>query len=86
MMEDAVENKLETREWPHQSECPAAWNGSGAVSARQKQKASSQDERRSGSRLIIFSVKSCEVLIGSSYIVALSIPTTTKESFTIVKE
>ncbi|KAG8003214.1 Syntaxin-binding protein 3 [Nibea albiflora] len=40
--------------WPHQSECPAAWNGSGAVSARQKHKASSQDERRSGSRLIIF--------------------------------
>ncbi|XP_071264631.1 syntaxin-binding protein 3-like [Salvelinus alpinus] len=82
--------------------------------ARQKHKASSQDERRSGSRLIIFviggisysemrcayqvtqSVKSCEVLIGSSHIVtsikllddiqALSKPTTTKESFTIVKE
>ncbi|KAM4628801.1 syntaxin-binding protein 3 [Polymixia lowei] len=54
VMEDAVENKLDTREWPHQSECPAAWNGSGAVSARQKHKASSQDERRSGSRLIIF--------------------------------
>uniref|UniRef100_A0A4W5MY49 Syntaxin binding protein 3 n=1 Tax=Hucho hucho TaxID=62062 RepID=A0A4W5MY49_9TELE len=53
-MEDAVENKLDTKEWPHQSECPAAWNGSGAVSARQKHKASSQDERRSGSRLIIF--------------------------------
>ncbi|CAB1323952.1 unnamed protein product, partial [Coregonus sp. 'balchen'] len=111
---DAVENKLETREWPHQSECPAAWNGSGAVSARQKHKASSQDERKSGSRLIIFiiggisysemrcayqvtqSVKSCEVIIGSSHIVtpmellddiqALSKPTTTKETFTIVKE
>ncbi|KAM3875949.1 syntaxin-binding protein 3 [Diretmus argenteus] len=87
VMEDAVENKLETREWPHQSECPAAWNGSGAVSARQKHKASSQDERRSGSRLIIFvigglsysemrcayevtqTVKSCEVIIGSSHIV-----------------
>ncbi|KAK2835180.1 hypothetical protein Q5P01_015664 [Channa striata] len=54
VMEDAVENKLDTKEWPHQSECPAAWNGSGAVSARQKHKASSQDERRSGSRLIIF--------------------------------
>lgn len=53
-MEDAVENKLDTKEWPHQSECPAAWNGSGAVSARQKHKASAQDERRSGSRLIIF--------------------------------
>ncbi|XP_068446085.1 syntaxin-binding protein 3 [Clinocottus analis] len=54
VMEDAVENKLDTKEWPHQSECPAAWNGSGAVSARQKHKASSQEERRSGSRLIIF--------------------------------
>ncbi|RXM28344.1 Syntaxin-binding protein 3 [Acipenser ruthenus] len=31
VMEDAIENKLETREWPHKSECPAAWNGSGAV-------------------------------------------------------
>ncbi|KAK0143609.1 Syntaxin-binding protein 3 [Merluccius polli] len=51
---DAVENKLDTREWPHQSECPAAWNGSGAVSARQKHKTSSQDERRGGARLIIF--------------------------------
>uniref|UniRef100_A0A4W5KIT1 Syntaxin binding protein 3 n=1 Tax=Hucho hucho TaxID=62062 RepID=A0A4W5KIT1_9TELE len=83
-------------------------------SARQKHKASSQDERRSGSRLIIFviggisysemrsayqvtqSVKSCEVIIGSSHIVtpmellddiqALNKPTTTKETFTIVKE
>ncbi|XP_028260215.1 syntaxin-binding protein 3-like [Parambassis ranga] len=54
VMEDAVENKLDTREWPHQSECPAAWNSSGAVSARQKHKASSQDERRSGARLIVF--------------------------------
>ncbi|XP_072294480.1 syntaxin-binding protein 3 [Eucyclogobius newberryi] len=53
VMEDAVENKLDTREWPHQSECPAAWNGSGAVSARQKHKPSSGDERR-GARLIIF--------------------------------
>ncbi|XP_041647459.1 syntaxin-binding protein 3 [Cheilinus undulatus] len=54
VMEDAVENKLDTREWPHQSECPAAWNGSGAVSARQKHKGSAQDDRRTGSRLIIF--------------------------------
>ncbi|KAM9386146.1 syntaxin-binding protein 3 [Pholidichthys leucotaenia] len=54
VMEDAVENKLDTREWPHQSESPAAWNGSGAVSARQKHKASTQDDRRTGSRLIIF--------------------------------
>ncbi|KAM9797325.1 syntaxin-binding protein 3 [Syngnathus typhle] len=56
VMEDAVENKLDTREWPHQSECPTAWNGSGAVSARQKHKSSSQDERRTGSRLIVFVV------------------------------
>nr|XP_046248136.1 syntaxin-binding protein 3 [Scatophagus argus] len=54
VMEDAVENKLDTKDWPHVSECPAAWNGSGAVSARQKHKASAQDERRTGSRLIIF--------------------------------
>ncbi|XP_013880450.1 syntaxin-binding protein 3 [Austrofundulus limnaeus] len=54
VMEDAVENKLDTKEWPHQSECPTAWNGSGAVSARQKHKQSAQDERRTGSRLIIF--------------------------------
>uniref|UniRef100_A0A674MN90 Syntaxin binding protein 3 n=1 Tax=Takifugu rubripes TaxID=31033 RepID=A0A674MN90_TAKRU len=53
VMEDAVENKLDAKDWPHQSECPAAWNGSGAVSARQKSK-TTQDERRSGSRLIIF--------------------------------
>uniref|UniRef100_A0A3Q0T4D4 Syntaxin binding protein 3 n=1 Tax=Amphilophus citrinellus TaxID=61819 RepID=A0A3Q0T4D4_AMPCI len=54
VMEDAVENKLDTKEWPHQSECPAAWNGSGAVSARQKHRASTQEDRRTGSRLIIF--------------------------------
>ncbi|KAJ8277962.1 hypothetical protein GJAV_G00082180 [Gymnothorax javanicus] len=54
VMEDAVENKLDSKEWPHQSECPSVWNGSGAVSARQKHKASGPDERRSGARLIIF--------------------------------
>ncbi|KAJ8376162.1 hypothetical protein SKAU_G00067420 [Synaphobranchus kaupii] len=54
VMEDAVENKLDSREWPHQSECPSTWNGSGAVSARQKHKASGPDERRSGARLIVF--------------------------------
>ncbi|XP_005805273.1 syntaxin-binding protein 3 [Xiphophorus maculatus] len=54
VMEDAVENKLDSRDWPHQSECPAAWNGSGAVSARQRNKTSTQDDRRTGSRLIIF--------------------------------
>ncbi|XP_029285884.1 syntaxin-binding protein 3 [Cottoperca gobio] len=61
VMEDAVENKLDVKEWPHLSESPAAWNGSGAISARQKHKASSQDERRTGSRLIVF------VLGGISY-------------------
>ncbi|XP_023662283.1 syntaxin-binding protein 3 isoform X1 [Paramormyrops kingsleyae] len=54
VMEDVLERKLDTREWPHQSTGPAAWNGSGAVSARQKHKPNAQDERRSGSRLIIF--------------------------------
>ncbi|KAG9351137.1 hypothetical protein JZ751_025027 [Albula glossodonta] len=112
VMEDAVENKLDSREWPHQSECPSVWNGSGAVSARQKHKASGPDERRSGARLIVFviggisysemrcayevtqTVKSCEVIIGSSHIVtptgllddiqALSKPP--METFTIVEE
>ncbi|ROL53987.1 Syntaxin-binding protein 3 [Anabarilius grahami] len=54
VMEDAVENKLDIKDWPFQSECPSAWNGSRAVSARQKHKGSSPDDLRSGSRLIIF--------------------------------
>ncbi|KAL4660143.1 syntaxin-binding protein 3 [Arapaima gigas] len=54
VMEDAVEGKLDAREWPHECEGPSTWNGSGAVSARQKHKPSALDERRSGSRLIIF--------------------------------
>ncbi|XP_006635020.1 syntaxin-binding protein 3 [Lepisosteus oculatus] len=54
VMEDTLENKLDSREWPHQSECPSAWNGSGAVSARQKHKPSNPDDRKGGSRLIIF--------------------------------
>uniref|UniRef100_A0AAY4CFT5 Syntaxin binding protein 3 n=1 Tax=Denticeps clupeoides TaxID=299321 RepID=A0AAY4CFT5_9TELE len=49
--DDAVDNKLD---WPHVSGAPTAWNGSRAVSARQKHKASAQDDYRSGSRLIIF--------------------------------
>uniref|UniRef100_A0A673IDD5 Syntaxin-binding protein 3-like n=1 Tax=Sinocyclocheilus rhinocerous TaxID=307959 RepID=A0A673IDD5_9TELE len=61
IMEDAVENKLEVKDWPYQSECPSAWNGSRAVSARQKHKGSSPDDLRSGSRLIVF------VLGGVSY-------------------
>ncbi|XP_035377393.1 syntaxin-binding protein 3 isoform X1 [Electrophorus electricus] len=54
VMEDVVGNKLDTSVWPHQSECPSAWNGSRAVSARQKPKPSSLDDYRSGLRLIIF--------------------------------
>ncbi|TRZ00550.1 hypothetical protein DNTS_008544 [Danionella cerebrum] len=64
VMEDAVENKLEQRDWPFQSECPSAWNGSRAVrvlSARQKHKGSGAGELKNGSRLIIF------VLGGVSY-------------------
>lgn len=61
VMEDAIENKLDVKEWPFQSECPSALNGSRAVSARQKHKGSSPDDLRNGSRLIIF------VLGGVSY-------------------
>uniref|UniRef100_A0A8B9P0R1 Syntaxin binding protein 3 n=1 Tax=Apteryx owenii TaxID=8824 RepID=A0A8B9P0R1_APTOW len=56
IMEDAIENKLDSKEWPYCSQCPPTWNGSGAVSARQKPKASYQDERKSSARLIIFVV------------------------------
>ncbi|XP_009583903.1 PREDICTED: syntaxin-binding protein 3 [Fulmarus glacialis] len=54
VMEDAIENKLHSKDWPYCSQCPPTWNGSGAVSARQKPKASYQDERKSSARLIIF--------------------------------
>ncbi|NXN90881.1 STXB3 protein, partial [Rhinopomastus cyanomelas] len=54
IMEDAIENKLDSKEWPYCSKCPPTWNGSGAVSARQKPKASYREERRSGARLIVF--------------------------------
>ncbi|XP_078524440.1 syntaxin-binding protein 3 [Lissotriton helveticus] len=54
VMEDAIENKLDTKDWPYSSECPAAWNGSGAVSARQKHKPNQTDDRKTGSKLIIF--------------------------------
>ncbi|KFQ85203.1 Syntaxin-binding protein 3, partial [Phoenicopterus ruber ruber] len=54
VMEDAIENKLDSKDWPYCSKCPPTWNGSGAVSARQKPKASYQDERKSSARLIIF--------------------------------
>ncbi|NXF35944.1 STXB3 protein, partial [Nyctibius bracteatus] len=54
VMEDAIENKLDSKDWPYCSQCPPTWNGSGAVSARQKPKASYQEERKSSARLIIF--------------------------------
>ncbi|XP_029473944.1 syntaxin-binding protein 3 isoform X2 [Rhinatrema bivittatum] len=54
VMEDAIENKLDPKEWIYCSECPAAWNGSGAVSARQKYKTSIVDERKNEPKLIIF--------------------------------
>ncbi|MBN3296633.1 STXB3 protein, partial [Amia calva] len=54
VMEDAVENKLDSKEWILKSECPSSWNGSGAVSARQNPRHANQDDRRTGSRLIIF--------------------------------
>ncbi|XP_041912291.1 syntaxin-binding protein 3 [Alosa sapidissima] len=58
VMEDAVENKLQ--DWPHVSGAPTAWNGSRAVSARQKHKPSADDHHGS-SKLIIF------ILGGVSY-------------------
>ncbi|XP_069593415.1 syntaxin-binding protein 3 isoform X1 [Ranitomeya imitator] len=54
IIEDNIENKLDSREWPYCSECPAAWNGSGAVSARQKQNTMTREDRKSVSKLIIF--------------------------------
>ncbi|XP_053549796.1 syntaxin-binding protein 3 [Bombina bombina] len=54
VIEDNIENKLDQKEWPYCSECPAAWNGSGAVSARQKHNTISRDERKSVSKLIVF--------------------------------
>ncbi|XP_042660181.1 syntaxin-binding protein 3 isoform X3 [Tyto alba] len=54
VMEDAIENKLDSKDWPYCSQCPPTWNGSGAVSARQKPKASYKDEQKSSARLIMF--------------------------------
>ncbi|KFO72406.1 Syntaxin-binding protein 3, partial [Cuculus canorus] len=54
VMEDAIENKLNSKDWPYSSQCPPTWNGSGAVSARQKPRASYKEERKTSARLIIF--------------------------------
>ncbi|KFP23900.1 Syntaxin-binding protein 3, partial [Colius striatus] len=54
VMEDAIENKLDSKDWPYCSKCPPTWNGSGIVSARQKPKGSYRHERKSSARLIIF--------------------------------
>ncbi|MEJ1278031.1 syntaxin binding protein 3 [Cricetulus griseus] len=55
IMEDAIDNRLDSKEWPYCSRCPAVWNGSGAVSARQKPRANYLElDRKNGSRLIIF--------------------------------
>lgn len=54
VIEDNIENKLDSREWPYCSECPAAWNGSGAVSARQKYNTITREDKKSVSKLIIF--------------------------------
>ncbi|NWR70851.1 STXB3 protein, partial [Centropus unirufus] len=31
VMEDAIENKLNSKDWPYCSQCPPTWNGSGVV-------------------------------------------------------
>ncbi|XP_040263363.1 syntaxin-binding protein 3 [Bufo bufo] len=54
IIEDNIENKLDSREWPYCSECPASWNGSGAVSARQKHNTLNREDRKTVSKLIIF--------------------------------
>lgn len=54
VMEDHFEGKLDSKEWPYCSECPLVWNGSGAVSARQKHNTLSREERKQVSKLIIF--------------------------------
>ncbi|KAG8511599.1 Syntaxin-binding protein 3 [Galemys pyrenaicus] len=54
ILEDAIDNRLDSKEWPYCSQCPAVWNGSGAVSARQKPRANYLEDRKNGSKLIIF--------------------------------
>ncbi|XP_028918851.1 syntaxin-binding protein 3 isoform X1 [Ornithorhynchus anatinus] len=54
IMEDAIDNRLDSKEWPYCSQCPLVWNGSGAVSARQKHRTNYLDDRKNGSKLIVF--------------------------------
>ncbi|KAF4021533.1 hypothetical protein G4228_013497 [Cervus hanglu yarkandensis] len=54
ILEDAIDNRLDSKEWPYCSQCPAVWNGSGAVSARQKPRTSYLEDRKNGSKLIVF--------------------------------
>ncbi|CAK7304683.1 Syntaxin-binding protein 3 [Vulpes lagopus] len=54
ILEDAIDNRLDSKEWPYCSQCPAVWNGSGAVSARQKPRTNYLEDRKNGSKLIIF--------------------------------
>ncbi|NWI19295.1 STXB3 protein, partial [Crypturellus soui] len=54
IMEDAIEKKLDPDEWPYCCQRRPTLNGSRVASARQKPKASYQDERRNGTKLIIF--------------------------------
>ncbi|XP_012887302.1 PREDICTED: syntaxin-binding protein 3 [Dipodomys ordii] len=53
--QDAIDNRLDSKEWPYCSQCPAVWNGSGAVSARQKPRTNYLElDRKNGSKLIVF--------------------------------
>ncbi|EPQ03870.1 Syntaxin-binding protein 3 [Myotis brandtii] len=54
ILEDAIDNRLDSKEWPYCSQCPAVWNGSGAVSARQKPRGNYLEDRKNGSTLIVF--------------------------------
>lgn len=31
VLQDAIENRLDSKDWPYCSRCPPTWNGSGAV-------------------------------------------------------
>ncbi|XP_064444791.1 syntaxin-binding protein 3 isoform X5 [Mirounga angustirostris] len=54
ILEDAIDNRLDSKEWPYCSQYPAVWNGSGAVSARQKPRTNYLEDRKNGSKLIVF--------------------------------